>query len=67
MLLLVLVGACVLSLFAGAVRVQPEQMLGSGIIRLRLARILLAVVAGAGLSVAGVIFQALLRNPLAEP
>lgn len=66
-LLLVLVGTCLLSLFAGGVRVSPGQMLDSGIIRLRLARILLAVVAGAGLSVAGVIFQALLRNPLAEP
>ena len=66
-LLLVLAGACLLSLFAGAVRVRPDQMLGSGIIHLRLARILLAIVAGAGLSVAGVVFQALLRNPLAEP
>lgn len=32
-----------------------------------MARILLAVIAGAALSVAGVVFQALLRNPLAEP
>ena len=39
----------------------------SGIFRLRLARTALGVVAGAGLSVAGVIFQAILRNPLAEP
>ena len=42
-------------------------MLHSNIIQLRLARILLGVIAGAGLSVAGVIFQSLLRNPLAEP
>lgn len=62
-----LVGACMLSLFAGAVRVPADQMLESGIIRLRAARIALAIVAGAGLSVAGVVFQALLRNPLAEP
>lgn len=34
---------------------------------IRLPRILLAILAGAGLSVAGVVFQALLRNPLAEP
>jgi iron complex transport system permease protein len=66
-LLIVLVGACVLSLFAGAVSVPVGEMFQSGVIRLRLARILLAVVAGAGLSVAGVVFQALLRNPLAEP
>jgi iron complex transport system permease protein len=66
-LLLVLAGACVFSLFAGAVRVPSDQMLQSGIVRLRVARILLAIIAGAGLSVAGVVFQALLRNPLAEP
>jgi iron complex transport system permease protein len=67
MLLAALVGACALSLFAGAVYVPFGEMFGSGIIQLRLARIALAIVAGAGLSVAGVIFQALLRNPLAEP
>lgn len=62
-----LVGACALSLFVGAVRVPASEMLRSGIIQLRVARILLAVVAGAGLSVSGVVFQALFRNPLAEP
>lgn len=35
--------------------------------RIRLPRILLGVLAGASLSLAGVIFQALLRNPLATP
>ncbi len=62
-----LVGACAVSMFAGAVRVPMSEMLGSGIIQLRVARVLLAIVAGAGLSVAGVVFQALFRNPLAEP
>lgn len=33
----------------------------------RLPRILLAIIVGAGLSVAGASFQAILRNPLAEP
>lgn len=33
----------------------------------RLPRILMACVVGAGLALAGVVFQALLRNPLAEP
>lgn len=33
----------------------------------RLPRILIAVVVGAGLAQAGVVFQALLRNPLADP
>ncbi len=63
----VLIVACAASLFTGAVHVPLGEMANSGIIHLRVARILLAVVAGAGLSVAGVVFQALLRNPLAEP
>jgi iron complex transport system permease protein len=66
-LLAVLAAACLLSIFAGAVRVPVGEMLHSNIIQLRLARIILCVIAGAGLSVAGVIFQSLLRNPLAEP
>ena len=37
------------------------------IIGVRLPRVLLGVVAGAGLSLVGVALQALLRNPLAEP
>ncbi len=55
------------SLFVGAVAVPWSEFRTSGIIQMRLARILLAVVAGASLSVAGVILQALVRNPLAEP
>jgi iron complex transport system permease protein len=67
LLLAVLAMACMVSLFAGAVDVPFSQMADSGVIRLRIARIMLAIIAGVGLSVAGVIFQALLRNPLAEP
>jgi iron complex transport system permease protein len=37
------------------------------LLSIRLPRLLLAIIVGAGLSVAGVVFQALLRNPLAEP
>jgi|SRR5690554_731196 len=37
------------------------------ILQLRLPRIILALLVGAGLSMAGVVFQALFRNPLAEP
>ena len=66
-LTLALVAACLVSLFAGAVPLPTYDVWHSGIFRLRLARIELCVVAGAGLSVAGVIFQAILRNPLAEP
>ena len=66
-LAILLVGVSALALFSGVVRVPFSQMLQSGIIELRVARILLAIVAGAGLSIAGVVFQALFRNPLAEP
>ncbi len=37
------------------------------ILDIRLPRVLLAIIVGGGLSVAGVAFQAILRNPLAEP
>jgi len=66
-LLIALAAVCFLSLFLGAVPVPFNQILHSPIIQIRAARILLAVIAGAGLSIAGVILQALLRNPLAEP
>ena len=62
-----LVAACVVSLLAGAVPLPADDLWRSGIFRLRLARTVLCVIAGGGLSVAGVIFQAILRNPLAEP
>ncbi len=66
-LLMGLLAACAVSVFVGTARVPVAEMFQSGIIHLRVARILLAIVAGAGLSVSGVVFQALLRNPLAEP
>lgn len=37
------------------------------ILHLRVSRVILGLVSGAGLAVAGVIFQGILRNPLAEP
>jgi iron complex transport system permease protein len=37
------------------------------LVSIRLPRLILAMFVGAGLSVAGLVFQALLRNPLAEP
>ncbi len=45
----------------------PESLDRILIFEVRLPRIALAALAGAGLSVVGVAFQALLRNPLAEP
>ena len=66
-LLLALASACLVSVFSGAVRVSAGDLWHSGVLQLRLARTGISIVAGAGLSVSGVIFQALLRNPLAEP
>lgn len=40
---------------------------GSAIISLRFSRLLMGMMTGAALSASGVVFQALLRNPLAEP
>lgn len=37
------------------------------VLQLRLSRALLALLAGAGLAVSGVVFQGILRNPLADP
>ena len=42
---------------------QPDEI----VLRLRLPRVILAALTGAGLAAAGVTFQALLRNPLADP
>jgi iron complex transport system permease protein len=40
---------------------------GSAILSLRVSRLLMGMMTGAALSASGVVFQALLRNPLAEP
>ena len=60
-----------------SIRILLESILGARgagteteqaiILSLRVPRILLAGLVGAGLSVSGAIFQALLRNPLADP
>jgi iron complex transport system permease protein len=75
---LLLAVALVLSVAVGAVPLSPgsvlDALLGRGdamtraiIVELRLPRAALAALIGAGLAVAGTVFQALLRNPLAEP
>ena len=69
-----------ISLFIGAADVSLHQVIAlvSGsldaddparliILKIRLPRIMLAAVVGFSLSLGGVIFQALLRNPLADP
>src|SRR5205085_4872746 len=75
-----LIAAVVISLFVGTAAVSPSSvlrvLLGHGepgsvesvvTLDLRLPRIGAAVLAGGALAVAGVAFQALTRNPLAEP
>ena len=65
-----LLALIVLNIFIGAVKIPLNRMFEPGffeILKLRLFRALLAVAVGAGLSVAGVILQTVLRNPLAEP
>lgn len=73
--LTILVGLCVGSEFLSPLRLI-EALLGQRpldpawhdiVFALRLPRLLLAALAGFGLALGGVIFQALLRNPLADP
>jgi len=57
-------GAGRLSLTAALRGIEPDATV---LFRLRVPRVVLAAIVGAGLSVAGVALQALLRNPLADP
>lgn len=77
-LLVAAVAAVLLSVRFGAVGLGTgeavEALLGRGsppartiVLELRLPRAALAVLVGGGLALAGAVFQALLRNPLAEP
>jgi iron complex transport system permease protein len=77
-LLVALVAAVLLSLRFGAEPLGTERvfaaLFGQGdtmdrfiVVDLRLPRALLGVLVGGGLALAGAVFQALLRNPLAEP
>lgn len=69
--------AAVLGLLVGSVPVAPGELLqalvgegsarGELIVRLRAPRVVLAGLVGGGLALSGAVFQALLRNPLAEP
>lgn len=46
---------------------RADPLLGQVVWDIRTPRVLLAALAGGGLSIAGVAFQALVRNPLADP
>ncbi|HPB80556.1 MAG TPA: iron ABC transporter permease [Spirochaetota bacterium] len=71
-------GIFVLCVSAGSVFISPfriPEILSGGagsveyriLVDLRIPRILMALVVGASLSVSGVVFQAVLKNPLADP
>jgi iron complex transport system permease protein len=75
-----LLGVAAVSLLVGSVALEPAAVLRAVLgraepeslervvaLELRLPRIAVAIVAGGGLAVAGVGFQGLTRNPLAEP
>ncbi len=62
-----LAAVCAVSMLTGPAMLPWSQIWSSGVGGMRAARTLMASFAGAGLSVAGVVFQALLRNSLAEP
>ena len=77
-LLLATLASVVLSVRLGSVPLSTAEVVGalSGdadpvvrdiVLQLRLPRVLLGVLVGGGLAIAGATFQALLRNPLAEP
>lgn len=62
--------AVVFGLAQGSVRIPLASLLFEDnrvIFNMRLLRILAAILAGSGLAVAGIVLQAILRNPLAEP
>lgn len=79
MLMLLLVGACVASLLIGRLSLNPvdafrvltgaadNEALRTSMINSRLPRILLGILVGGGLALAGVAFQSLFANPLATP
>ncbi|MFA6356381.1 MAG: iron ABC transporter permease [Candidatus Omnitrophota bacterium] len=65
-----LLAAAFISLYSGPAKIglfEPLNTMSRQILYMRLFRIMLAVLVGGGLSVAGVILQGLLRNPLCEP
>jgi iron complex transport system permease protein len=70
MLFLLLFAVILLGIALGPTRLNLRELFSrqnSEILSLRITRVILGLFAGAGLAVAGVIFQGILRNPLAEP
>jgi len=66
--ILAIVALC--GILKGSVNIPFTQLLlkeNQPIVNLRIMRILVAIVAGSGLAASGIVLQAILRNPLAEP
>ena len=66
--ILAIVALC--GILKGSVNIPFDQLLlkeNQPIVNLRIMRILVAIVAGSGLAVSGIVLQAILRNSLAEP
>lgn len=70
-LILLLLVVALICLFLGTVHILPfsklSQIERTILLEVRFPRILMGIIVGAGLAISGVIFQALLRNPLADP
>lgn len=69
-LLGILTAAAAVGMMAGGVVLSPAEILRREprpIFLLHLGRVILGITAGVGLAVAGTVFQAVLRNPLADP
>ena len=67
---LILIFTVVLGISQGPVNLSFHELLEANnrqILNLRIARVILAILAASGLSVCGVVLQALLLNPLSEP
>lgn len=70
LLFIILILAIIWAIFKGSVNLSVSELFlkeNRYILYLRFARILLAIVAGSGLAVSGIVLQAILKNPLAEP
>ncbi|HQL84233.1 MAG TPA: iron chelate uptake ABC transporter family permease subunit, partial [Spirochaetota bacterium] len=52
---------------AGIITGEPGSVDYTILVKLRLPRVLLAIVIGGALAVSGTVFQAVLKNPLADP
>ncbi len=69
-LMAILAASAAVGMMAGGVVLSPAEIARGeprALIHLHLGRVALGIAAGAGLAVAGAIFQAVLRNPLADP